>query len=227
MICGVCFLPLKSAKLTLFSRTRCFSVGTLLAEFYWAKLKNLGGMDVNKKLLRSILPSLALATIATFASGCTTDTTNVNANSNANVVASESTRTGPDGSEITTSVDANGVKTETRVFKNNPRVAKVVVTTRDGRRTTTVYAPSGESKELKEEVGDALVATGNAIADGVGWTADKAEDVAGETKNAAKEVGDKAEDVAGETKNAAKKVGEKTVSGAKKAGSAIKKAVTP
>ena len=177
---------------------------------------------MNKKLL----PGLALATIAAFAGGCsTTDTTNANAN--ANVAVADTTRTGPDGSEITTSVDANGVKTETRVFKNNPRVAKVVVTTRGGRRTTTVYAPSGESKELKEEVGDALVATGNAIADGVGWTADKAEDVAGEAKDAAKEVGDKAEDVAGETKDAAKKVGQKTASGAKKAGSAIKKAVTP
>lgn len=185
---------------------------------------------MNKKLLPSLLPSfllsLALATVAALTGGCsTTDTTN--ANTNANVVAADTTRPGPDGSEITTSVDANGVKTETRVFHNNPRVAKVVVTTRDGRRTTTVYAPSGESKELKEEVGDALVATGNAIADGAGWTADKAEDVAGKTKDAAKEVGDKAEDVAGETKNAAKKVGEKTASGAKKAGSAIKKAVTP
>ena len=150
---------------------------------------------------RKLLISLALVALAMAGAGCaTTDNANANANANANVVATTTTRPGPDGSEITTTVDANGVRTETRVFNNNPRVAKVVVTTRDGRRTTTVYAPSGETKEVADTVGDALVVTGDAIADGVGWTADKAEDVAGEAKDAAKEVGDKAEDVAGETK---------------------------
>ena len=135
-------------------------------------------------------------------------------------MASNTTRPGPDNSEITTSVDANGVRTETRVFHNNPRVAKVVVTTREGKRTTTVYAPSGESKDLKEEVGDALVATSNALASAAGWVADKAEDVAGKTKEGAKTVGEK-------TVEGAKTVGEKTAEGAKKTGKAIKKAVTP
>jgi hypothetical protein len=185
---------------------------------------------VNNKLL----VSFAVALLAAAGAGCsTTDNANAstNANANAAVVASDTTRLGPDGSEITTSVDANGVRTETRVFHNNPRVSKVVVTTREGKRTTRVYAPSGESKDLKDEVGDAMSATGNAIADGAGWTADKAEDIAGKTKEGAKTVGEKtgetAKTVAEKTKEGAKTVGEKTAEGAKKTGKAIKKAITP
>ena len=83
------------------------------------------------------------------------------------------------------------------------------MTTRDGKRTTTVYAPSGQSKDLKEEAGDALSATGNAIADAAGFLAEKTVDIADKTKEGAKTVG------------------EKTAEGAKKAGKAIKKAVTP
>jgi hypothetical protein len=172
--------------------------------------------EVSKRLLIV----LAAAILAGTGAGCSaTDGTNAGANANS-TVASSTTRTGPDGSEITTSVDANGVRTETRVFHNNPRVAKVVVTTRDGKRTTTVYAPSGESKDLKDDIGDALSATGNALADAAGWVADKTEDVADKTKEGAKTVGEK-------TKAGAKTVAEKTAEGAKKTGSAIKKAVTP
>jgi hypothetical protein len=158
-----------------------------------------------------LLIGFAIAMLAAASAGCsTTDNANANANANANsAVASNTTQPGPDNSEITTSVDANGVKTETRVFHNNPRVAKVVVTTRDGKRTTTVYAPSGQSKDLKEEAGDALSATGNAIADAAGFLAEKTVDIADKTKEGAKTVG------------------EKTAEGAKKAGKAIKKAVTP
>jgi hypothetical protein len=158
-----------------------------------------------------LLIGFAVATLAAASAGCsTTDNANTNANANANTtVASNTTQPGTDNSEITTSVDANGVKTETRVFHNNPRVAKVVVTTRDGKRTTTVYAPSGQSKDLKEEAGDALSATGNAIADAAGFLAEKTVDIADKTKEGAKTVG------------------EKTAEGAKKAGKAIKKAVTP
>lgn len=171
------------------------------------------------------LISFAVATLTAVAGCSTTDNTNsananVNANANSSAVASNTTRPGPDGSEITTVVDANGVRTETRVFHGNPRVAKVVVTTRDGKRTTTVYAPNGQSKDLKEEVGDALSATGNAIADGAGWVAEKTVDVADKTKEGAKTVGEK-------TVEGAKTVGEKTAEGAKKTGKAIKKAVTP
>jgi len=180
---------------------------------------------------KKFLIGFAIATLAAVTAGCaTTDNANTNGNVNATVV-SDTTRPGPDGSEITTSVDANGMKTETRVFHNNPRVAKVVVTTRDGKRTTTVYAPSGESKDLKEEVGDALVATGNAIADAAGWVAEKTVDIADKTKEGAKTVAEKtgetAKTVGNKTVEGAKTVGAKTAEGAKKTGSAIKKAVTP
>lgn len=181
-----------------------------------------------------LLISFAVAALAATGAGCSTaDNANVtaNANTNASTVASDVTRPGPDDSEVTTSVDANGVKTETRVFHNNPRVAKVVVTTRDGRRTTTVYAPSGESKSLTEEAGDALAATGNAIADAAGWVAGKTVTAADKTKEGAKTVGEKTADAAKtvgqKTAAGAKTVGEKTAEGAKKTGKAIKKAVTP
>lgn len=178
-----------------------------------------------------LLIGFAVATLAVAGAGCSaSDNANANANANA-TVASDTTRPGPDDSEVTTSVDANGVKTETRVFHNNPRVARVVVTTRDGKRTTTVYAPSGESKDLKEEAGDALVATGNAIADAAGWVAGKTVGLAEKTKEGAVTVGEKTGDaaktVAEKTTEGAKTVGEKTAAGAKKTGRAIKKAVTP
>jgi hypothetical protein len=185
--------------------------------------------DVSKRLLIVLSAAILTATGA----GCSaTDNANAGANTNTNAtVASTTTRTGPDGSEITTSVDANGVRTETRVFHNNPKVAKVVVTTRDGKRTTTVYAPSGESKDLKDDVGDALSATGDALADAAGWVADKSEDVAGKTKEGAKTVGEKtgeaAKTVGEKTASGVKTAAEKTAEGAKKTGRAIKKAVTP
>jgi hypothetical protein len=57
------------------------------------------------------------------------------------------------------------VRTETRTFRNNPRVSKVVVTTRDGVRTVKVYSPNGEEREMKSNTERALDATGDAIAD--------------------------------------------------------------
>jgi len=135
-------------------------------------------------------------------------------------VASNSTRPGPDNSEINTSTDSYGVKTETRVFHNNPRVSRVVVTTRNGKRTTTVYGPNGEAKDLKDETVDVLEGAGNAIAEAAGFVADKAVDLADKTKEGAKTVGEK-------TVEGAKTAAEKTKEGVTKAGSAIKKAVTP
>jgi hypothetical protein len=201
----------------------------------------LGGTNVINKL--SIL--FVIAVLAVAGSACTTtDAGNANVNTNANpVVASNVTRPGSDNSEITASTDANGVKTETRVFHNNPRVSKVVVTTsRDGQRTTTVYRPTGESKDLKDHTVDVLEGTGSAIADAAGFVADKSEDVAGKVKEGAETAAEKtvegaktvaektkegAGTVADKTKSGAKTAVEKTKEGAKKAGSAIKKAVTP
>ena len=156
--------------------------------------------------------------------------------------ASASPVPAPDNSEITTTTDANGTKTETRTFKNNPHVSKVVVTTRDGKRTVKVYSPKGEEREVNTDK-NVLEATGDAIAASAGWVADKAEDVPGEAKKAGTEVADKAEDVGDKAKkvgektvdasknvgektvDVSKKVGEKTVEGAKKVGETTKKAV--
>src|SRR6185369_333978 len=146
--------------------------------------------DVKKRLLLI----LSVAILAAASAGCST-TDGANANTNT-TVASTTTRLGPDSSEITTSVDANGVKTETRVFHNNPRVAKVVVTTRDGRRTTTVYAPTGTSKDLGDNVTDALDATGDTLARAAGFVGDKAEDVVGEAKTGVKTAAEKTGDAA-------------------------------
>lgn len=174
-----------------------------------------------------LLTVLAIAMLSVAVSGCnTTENANVNANANA-AVAQTTTRTAADGSVITTTTDASGVKTETRVFSGNPRVSRVVVTTtRDGRRTVRAYSATGETREVND-VGDALEATGDKIADAAGWVADK-------TKDGIAIAGDKLEDVGDKTVSGAKKVGEgaktvgeKTVEGAKKTGSAIKKAVTP
>ncbi len=166
---------------------------------------------------KKLLMALAFGVLAMFAAGCAT--TDQTANANANAAATTTTRTAADGSQITTTIDANGVKTETRVFRNNPRVERVVVTTRDGRRTARAYSPSGEEKEVND-VGDALEWTGDKIADAAGWTADKAEDVGDATVKGAKTVGEK-------TAEGAKTVGKKTAAGAKKVGGAIKDAVTP
>lgn len=180
---------------------------------------------------RKLCLSLTLSLAAMLGVACTkSDVANSNANVNANANAEAVTRTGPDNSEIVTMTDANGVKTETRVFHNNPRVSKVVVTTRNGQRTVKAYSPSGEEKVVNG-VEDALTATGDAIAKSAGWVADKAEDVAGETKEGAQKVGEKtvdtAEKVGDKTAEGAKKVGTKTADTAKKVGKKVKDAVTP
>jgi hypothetical protein len=187
-----------------------------------------GGTIVNRKLLIAVI---AIG-LTSFVVGCSsTDQANTNADETI-------TTTGPDNSEIVTTTDSTGTRTETRTFRDNPRVSRVVVTTRDGRRTVRVYSKAGEEKELTEEVGDALALTGDKIADAAGWVADKTtagvnevgdklEDVGDKAKSVGREVGDKAEDVGDKTASTAKTVGKKTVSGAKKTGKAIKKVVTP
>lgn len=189
---------------------------------------------------------LTMLMLAAFAGGCTNSSTandNVNANQGAQAAA---TKPGPDNSEVTTSVDANGTRTETRVFKDNPHISKVVVTTRNGQRTVRATSRSGEEREVKSDE-NVLEATGDKVASAAGFVADKAEDVPGETKSAAKTAGDKAadvtdktvsttkkvgsetadkaEDVKDVTVSTSKKVGEKTAEGAKKVGSETKKAV--
>jgi hypothetical protein len=172
---------------------------------------------------------LVIAALSVLAVACQqSGQSNANANA-ADVVAS--TTAGPDNSEITTTTDANGTKTETRVFRNNPRVSKVVVTTRNGNRTVKVYSRNGEERELKSQPERALEATGDAIADAAGWVAEKTETAAEKTKEGAKTAAEKtgkaAKTVGEKTAEGAKTVGQKTKEGAKKTGKAIKKVVTP
>jgi hypothetical protein len=203
-------------------------------------------------VIKKFLIGLSIAALSVLAASCQNAAeSNVNANANANTGQTVST-TGPDNSEITTTTDSNGDKTETRTFKSNPRVSKVVVTSRGGTRTVKVYSPSGEEKDVNEPP-DVLHATGDAIADGAGWVKDKSITAADKTKEGAKTVADKTVDtskkvadktvdtsktVANKTKQGAKKVGDKTVDttktvvdetkeGVKKAGKTIKKIIPP
>jgi hypothetical protein len=193
---------------------------------------------VKKQFLIGLIIT-ALAVLGVACSGSSESNTNANANT-----GDTASTTAPDNSEVTTTTDSNGVKTETRTFKNNPRVSKVVVTTENGNRTAKAYSPSGEEKDVSksEPKPDVLHATGDAIADAAGWVKDKSETAYDKTKEGAKTVADKTVDtsktVANKTKQGAKKVGDKTVDttktvvdktveGAKKTGNAIKKVVVP
>ena len=199
--------------------------------------------------MRERLCIVTLLLLTAFAVGCSE--TNSSTSQNANTAAENATKPAPDNSEITTKVDASGVKTEERVFRNNPRISRVVVTTRDGRRTVKAYSPSGEERDIKDETGDVLEATGDKIADGAGFVADKSEDVAGKAKDVGTKVGEKTVDtaktvgakstegaktvadkstegaktVADTSVSTAKTVARKSVSGAKKAGNAVKKII--
>jgi hypothetical protein len=162
-----------------------------------------------------------LLLFAAFAVGCSKS--NEAANANTGAETAPTTQPAPDNSEITSTVDANGVRTQTRVFRNNPRIAKVVVTTHNGTRTVKAYSPSGEERELnKNESEGVLETTGSKIADGAGFVADKSKDVAGATKDTAVDVGEKTADTAktvgSKTAEGAKTVGEKTTEGAKTVG---------
>lgn len=197
--------------------------------------------------IKLMVGASALALALTMA-GCSSDnSSNANANSNSNVSSNSNTRASMDETTApeytTSSSEANGVTTETRIYNNNPRVSKVVITTKNGKRTATVYNASGEERELHtDDLDDVLRKSGNAIADAAGFVADKAEDVGGKVKDVGKDIGEKtveggktvvektgegAKKVGEKTAEGAKTVGEKTVEGAKKTGKAIKNAVTP
>ncbi|HEX8708440.1 MAG TPA: serine/threonine-protein kinase [Pyrinomonadaceae bacterium] len=86
-------------------------------------------------------------------------------------VPAESPVAAPDDSEITSAVDADGVKTQTRTFRNNARLLKVVVTTRDGKQAAEAYLANGQRRVLPDErVASALLASGDLIADAVGFS---------------------------------------------------------
>jgi len=161
------------------------------------------------------LTILSVLLLVALAAGCTK--TNDTASQNAAV--ENTTKLGPDNSEIATKVDANGVKTEERTFHGNPRIARVVVTTHNGTRSAKAYSPSGQERDLNEsETEKALDATGDKVADAAGFVADKSEDVAGGAKDVGVAAKDKTEAVGEKTVDVSKKVGDKTVDTSKKVG---------
>ena len=176
-------------------------------------------------MIKKFLTIAAILSLSILAASCaSSDTANTNANANTNSAPTTATTAGPDDTEIITT-NENGVRTETRTFRNNPRVAKVVVTTRDGKTTAKAYSPSGEERELSEPE-KALNATGEAIADSAGWVKDKSVDVFDKSKDVGKDVVDKTKDttktVADKTVEGTNKVIDKTTSTAKTAGSKTK-----
>jgi hypothetical protein len=205
---------------------------------------------------RKVLIALTIAALMSLAVACNkseeANTANLNNNANNNLAATNTTtNAAPDNSEITTTTDSNGAKVETRTFRSNQRVSRVVVTTRDGSRTVKVYSPSGEEREMKSEPEKALSATGDAIADSVGFVKDKSADVGEKTKDVSKDViektgetaktvgnktvdtskkvtdttVDKSKTVVGKTKQGTSAVVDKTKEGVRKTGKAIKKVI--
>jgi hypothetical protein len=235
------------------------SVALMFGQLKIILLKNGGKIKMGKRFTVSLC-AFALSILVAGCGG--SDNTNMgnanaaNANTTATTGTMPTTTAGSAEGEVVTT-EADGVRTQTRTFRNNNRgVERVVVTTdtRTGKRTARVYTTGGEMRDLPEgRIDQALTATGDAIADAAGFVgdkaadagrgvADKAEDVGRPVADKAEDVGrgvadkaedvgrgaaDKAEDVGRAGARGAKKVGEKTVDGAKKVGGAIKDAVKP
>ncbi len=129
-----------------------------------------------------LMVGLGVVALASLAAGCSDSGTTSGTNANTTTVATTTnttttaqTRSAPGDSEITTTTDQTGSTVETRTFKNNTRVSKVVVTTtREGKRTARVYPVTGEPRDLPEDrVARALDDTGEAIADAAGFVAER------------------------------------------------------
>ena len=73
---------------------------------------------------RKLLIGAFVIALTSFFVGCSTTSDQVNANQT-------TTTTGPDNSEIVTTTDSTGTRTETRTFRDNSRVARVVVDERE------------------------------------------------------------------------------------------------
>jgi len=234
-----------------------------------SSIRHFATLKEKRNVRTQLLTTVGALALTGLLAGCATETaTNTNTNTatttnanNANAAnttttttTTTATRTAPDNSEIVTT-EAGGTRVETRTFRNNPRVSRVVVRTEpSGRRTATVYTTDNRERDLPEgNIETALDATGSAIADAAGFVVDKAGDVGGaavdvggtvieKTGEGAKKVGevtvdgaktagektaDGAKTVGKKTVEGAKTVGSKTVKGAKKVGGAVKDAVTP
>lgn len=167
--------------------------------------------------------------LAVFAAGCAEQAnTNMSSATNANVATAGGAQSAPDNSEIVRA-EEGGVVTETRTFRDpNAPVERVVVTTREGRRTARVYYRNEpEPIELAEDkVADALTATASAVADFGRAVGSRASDAAAATREGAETVGERAADgaraVGERTADGARAVGERTADGARTAASATR-----
>ena len=123
---------------------------------------------------------------------------------------------GPDNSQITTVVDADGQSVKERTWQSGP-VEKVTVTTSGGTETARIQYRDGTTVETHDkntvahamewtggEVASAGKATGKAVASGSETAADKTVDA---TKTAAEKTVDTTKTAASKTAGAAKKVG--------------------
>jgi major membrane immunogen (membrane-anchored lipoprotein) len=153
-------------------------------------------------VIKKFLTIISILSLSILAASCSSSDNGAATNANTSTETNTATTAGPDNSDITTT-NENGVRTETRTFRDNPRVSKVVVTTRDGKTTAKAYSPSGDERELSQPE-KALNATGEAIADSAGWVKDKGSDVVDKSKDVTKDAVDK-------TKDVSKTVGERTV----------------
>lgn len=174
--------------------------------------------------------------LAVFAAGCAEQAnTNMSSGTNANVATTDAAQTNgaqsaPDNSEIVRA-EEGGVVTETRTFRDpNAPVERVVVTTREGRRTARVYYRNEpEPIELAEDkVADALTATASAVADFGRAVGSRTADAAAATREGAEAVGERTVDgaraVGERTADGARAVGERTADGARTAGAATRDA---
>src|SRR5437868_12618491 len=151
---------------------------------------------------KNFVLGLCVLALSFWAAACAAETNSNTANTDSSMTTTTTTtaattaaaapRVAPDNSEVVVT-NANGTRTETRTFKSG-RVERVVVTTTpEGRRTARVYArDTGEARELPEnKVASALDATGDALADAAGWTANKAVEGAKAVKEGGETVVDK------------------------------------
>ena len=120
-----------------------------------------------------LLAAITFALVSNFGSkqAAATDKTDTLATKDAasaaapTIPVSEQMQPAPDNSEIVTTTDASGMKTETRTFKNHAQVAKVTVMTVNGKPLARVYFHNGEERELPvDRIQSALEASGDELA---------------------------------------------------------------
>lgn len=141
-----------------------------------------------------LLAAITIGLVLNFAAKKATDTSKTDALSTKEAASAaaptiplaEQLTLAPDNSEVVTTMDANGTKTETRTFKSHPRVSKTVVMTGGGKQSARVYFHTGEERDLPaDKAQTALAASGDELALAVSPIEEKTKSVA-ETKGASR-----------------------------------------